>query len=263
MGPNERDSAQIEGFREVVDVCELADLGYKGLDWTFEKRVAGGEYCRVRLDRALATASWSAMFPFATVEHLTAAKSDHSPILLLNELEANNLRVALKKPFCYECMWETDSTFGATVQQVWNQKQPATTVAELASKLSSVGSSLKRWGRVTFGSVRQELRKLRHQLAELRADPHRVGPGEEEKKVQDQIMELSFREEIMMRQRSRINWLSVGDRNTQYFQRKASGRRAKNTISQLQKPDGTMAPDPGELAEMINDTRIYTHPRAA
>ncbi|XP_073367683.1 uncharacterized protein [Aegilops tauschii subsp. strangulata] len=41
MGPNERDSAQIEGFREVVDVCELADLGYKGLDWTLEKRVAG------------------------------------------------------------------------------------------------------------------------------------------------------------------------------------------------------------------------------
>ena len=59
MGPNERDSAQIEGFREAVDVCELADLGYKGLDWTFEKRVAGGEFCRVRLDRALATASWS------------------------------------------------------------------------------------------------------------------------------------------------------------------------------------------------------------
>ena len=44
MGPNERDSAQIEGSREAVDVCELADLGYKGLDWTFEKRVAGGEF---------------------------------------------------------------------------------------------------------------------------------------------------------------------------------------------------------------------------
>ena len=79
------------------------------------------------------------MFPFATVEHLTAAKYNHSPILLLNELEANNLRVALKKPFRYECMWETDSTFGAKVQQVWNQTQPATTVEELNRKQTLVG----------------------------------------------------------------------------------------------------------------------------
>ena len=104
MGPNERDSAQLAGFREAVDVCELADLGYKGLDWTFEKREVEREYCRVRLDRALATPSWSAMFPFASVEHLTMAKSDHCPILLLNELEASNLRIALKKPFRYECI---------------------------------------------------------------------------------------------------------------------------------------------------------------
>jgi hypothetical protein len=58
FGPNERDSAQITSFREAVDVCELADLGYSSLDWTWEKKVAGGEYCRVPLDRALATASW-------------------------------------------------------------------------------------------------------------------------------------------------------------------------------------------------------------
>ena len=62
---------------------------------------------------------------------------------------------------------------------------------------------------------------------------------EEEKKVLDQIVEMPPREEIMMRQRSRMDWLSTGDNNTQYFQRKASARRAKNTISQLQKPDGT------------------------
>jgi hypothetical protein len=39
MGPNVRDMAQINLFREVVDVCQLGDLGYKGLDWTFERRI--------------------------------------------------------------------------------------------------------------------------------------------------------------------------------------------------------------------------------
>jgi predicted ABC-type transport system involved in lysophospholipase L1 biosynthesis ATPase subunit len=39
----------------MVFICGLYDLGYEGRSWTFEKKVAGGEYCRVQLDRALAT----------------------------------------------------------------------------------------------------------------------------------------------------------------------------------------------------------------
>lgn len=135
MGPNPRDSAQMEGFREAVDVCELADLGYCGLDWTFEKRVRGGGFCRVRLDRALASASWSHIFPFARVEHLTAVKSDHSPILLLNEMETGNQRIAVKKPFRYECVWERDSRFNGIVEDAWRSDGPASSVTELSNKL--------------------------------------------------------------------------------------------------------------------------------
>lgn len=91
---------------------------------------------------------------------------------------------------------------------------------------------------MTFGSVRQELRNLRQQLAAYRADPLRV---------QDRIVELLYREEIMMRQRSRVQWLAEGDSNTKYFQKKASARRAKNTISQLQRQDGSTCSDPREM----------------
>jgi hypothetical protein len=59
-GVNERSNSQIAAFKDVVDVCSLAYLGYTGTPWTFEKRVAGGRYCWTRLDRALASPSWSA-----------------------------------------------------------------------------------------------------------------------------------------------------------------------------------------------------------
>jgi hypothetical protein len=65
VGVNERSQGQMEGFRETIDVCGLCDLGYKGLSWTFEKRVAGGSFCRARLDRALASPSWCGRFPLA------------------------------------------------------------------------------------------------------------------------------------------------------------------------------------------------------
>jgi hypothetical protein len=64
MGIGQRTQApQMDGFRDAVDVCGLIDLGYGGRNWTFEKKVAGGTFTRARLDRALATSPWSAMFP--------------------------------------------------------------------------------------------------------------------------------------------------------------------------------------------------------
>ena len=67
MGVHEQSNTQIQAFRDTVDICELMDLGYSGLPWTFEKKVSAGTYCRVRLDRALAMASWSERFPLASL----------------------------------------------------------------------------------------------------------------------------------------------------------------------------------------------------
>jgi hypothetical protein len=67
MGVNEQSNSQIHAFQDTVDVCELMDLGYTGTAWTFEKKISGGSYCRVWLDRALAIASWSERFPLASL----------------------------------------------------------------------------------------------------------------------------------------------------------------------------------------------------
>jgi hypothetical protein len=78
-----------------------------------------------------------------------------------------------------------------------------------------------------WGSIRKEIKRLHARLAELRASPGRLAPSHEEIKVCDKIVELNYREEIMWRQRSRIQWLAEGDSNTQFFHRKASGRKRK------------------------------------
>ena len=57
----------------------------------------------------------------------------------------------------------------------------------------------------------------------------------------------------MWRQRSRVQWLAEGDNNTQYFQKKASARRAKNTITKLQRQDGTVCNESTEMASMASD----------
>ena len=97
-----------------MDVCMLMDLGYRGRFWTFEKRVAGGTFTRVRLDRALGSAEWSAQFPLASLSHLTAATSDHCPIFL--EINESNTPPG-RKDFWYETMWETHEHWQETIME--------------------------------------------------------------------------------------------------------------------------------------------------
>ncbi|KAE8785881.1 hypothetical protein D1007_40398 [Hordeum vulgare] len=198
-GPNERDSTQIEAFREVVDVCGIAYLGYRGLNWTWEKNVSGGHFCRVRLDRAMASPCWSALFPFATVEHLIAAKSDHNPILLETELVDSSARAKQKKQFRYECTWEREPSFGEVVAEAWQTVGRAQSVSALTQELAMVARRLQSWGRTTFGSVRTELRSLRLSLQTMRSPPDRTGPTSEEEAIEARMVELSLQEEIMWR----------------------------------------------------------------
>ena len=39
VGVQERSNAQTEGFREAIDVCGLADLGFEGRNWTYESAI--------------------------------------------------------------------------------------------------------------------------------------------------------------------------------------------------------------------------------
>jgi hypothetical protein len=119
LGPNIREEYLMEGFREVVDVSQLCDIGYKGLDWTFEKKLAEGHFVRVWLDRVLACASWCSCFPLASVHHLMVVKSDHCPILLsLESNERSEYVYAKGKPFRYELMWETNKGLDSLIKHI-------------------------------------------------------------------------------------------------------------------------------------------------
>ncbi|KAE8785959.1 hypothetical protein D1007_40298 [Hordeum vulgare] len=135
-------------------------------------------------------------------------------------------------------------------KEAWTASS-AKSVLEIRDKLQLMVAMLSGWGSTTFGSVRMELRKLRSRLGELREDPYRTSPSREEIKVEDRIVELRFREEVMWRQRARIQWLLEGDQNTTFFHQKASGRRKKNRIESVARPDGTVCNDPMELQQMV------------
>ena len=66
-----------------------------------------------------------------------------------------------------------------------------------------------------------------------------MGPTDEEKATVQKLKVALYREEVWIRQRSRVPWLREGDRNTSYFQAQAAQRKRMNKILGLRRADGS------------------------
>lgn len=90
---------------------------------------------------------------------------------------------------------------------------------------------------------------MRKELAQLQAeDADRIIIREKMHRMD----ELLYREEMLWLQRSRVNWLKEGDRNTCYFQQKAVWRARKNLVQKLKKDDGSWCRAPAETERMAS-----------
>jgi hypothetical protein len=113
--------------------------------------------------------------------------------------------------------------------------------------------TLKDWSRATFGSVQKQIRRLEQQLFHLRGQAVSDSSLKEERDIERKLCDLFECEEIMARQRSRVDWLREGDRNTAFFHARASARKHANKISSLRREDGSKCESPEEIKGMVKD----------
>ncbi|KAH1121280.1 hypothetical protein J1N35_004440 [Gossypium stocksii] len=75
----------------------------------------------------------------------------------------------------------------------------------------------------------------------------------QEFKIREELKSILYHEEIFLRQKSRCEWLKLGDRNTSYFYRRTIQRRKFNKITALRDADGDWVFDPDMLkSEVVN-----------
>ena len=149
------------------------------------------------------------------------------------------------KLFRYENMWQRHNLYNDTVVEGWNGG--CMNLEDVTVSLGHLQSTLTRRDRDEFGSVKGELKQLRRQLESVRGQTIGAGPVAEERRIMARLAEVLAREEAMEKQRSRVQWLHEGDRNTNFFQAKAKQRTRTNKIWALRRADGSLCESQEEL----------------
>nr|XP_045084679.1 uncharacterized protein LOC123494096 [Aegilops tauschii subsp. strangulata] len=249
-----RSERNMENFRLVLSDCKVYDLGFKGPGWTYNNKQDRSSNVRAHLDRCVASSEWSDYFNQATVEHICSSRSDHLPILLRvgGRKEWRPKEKGSAPTFRYEHMWERVESFQPTIKAAWKEKGPAANLKEVCSKLNQMKGELRSWENRDFGSVIKQSADIRSKLSRI----WNSTSTPETQKIADELArnldELLLREELMWRQRSRATYLREGDKNTKWFQQKATWRRKKNTIGRLKDDSGKWVEDDKGIHEITN-----------
>jgi hypothetical protein len=189
---------QMEVFRDSLSSCDLHDLGFYGLPFTWDNGRVVGANVRVRLDRAVADSAWRDMFTDVKVHHLVSSRSDHCPLLVEARQvvwERRDQRI-----FRYEIMWERVDSLAIEIRKLWCSIANRGNLNSIMHTLLNMKGALRQWSKCEFGAVTEEINKLRKELehARARTPANRMEIG----CIADQMDEVLYREEMMWLQRS-------------------------------------------------------------
>lgn len=239
-GGPERAEGTFGAFRNMLARCDLFDLKHSGnsLSWR-GRRHKHLVYCR--LDRTVVNPAWSDKFPTGRCQYLGFETSDHRPLITVFD-SAKRRKGRL---FRYDRRLRDNSAVRDIISEVWDSNQEAPVQARLAMCRRAISS----WTREQHFNSKETITKIK-----LRLDREMSNPQGDDQLIPTLNMELRVAykaEEDFWRQRSRIMWLSLGDKNSGYFHVVAKGRRARNRMTVIEGSDGTAYFEEDQIAKQI------------
>ncbi|KAB5531493.1 hypothetical protein DKX38_018163 [Salix brachista] len=233
----------MEDFPVCIQQAGLSSLPYTGMRFTWSNGQTGANGIQKKLDWALANSALLQAWPAAHANFLPRLVSDHSPMTIKMAQESK----ARNKPFRFLNLWTDREDFLDKVNGVWNQPVHGNPLYQFTTKIKLMRSTLRRYHNQTSSHISSRVadakRKWIKGQTELDARPRDPQLQAQERILAENYNRLCKEEEGFFKQRSRIQWLELGDRNTSFFHKSLLHRRSRNKIHSLSTPDGTVLHD--------------------
>lgn len=252
-GGNLPQAISCDEFRAWTDSCSLSHIDTKGAPFTWENGRGSSFHMELRLDRAICNIDWIDFWDSLACCTLPRSQSDHHPLLLV----VSKGFIQYPSSFKFQNMWIDHVDCRRLISEVWNRNIrycPLGPMQLLTKKLMILNSELKIWNRNIFGDIHLKVSEALQKVEEVQNLISSSGFSSElhEKEIKAQLdlqQALSF-EESYWKDKSRLKWLTQGDRNTRFFHRTAQMKKVSKQMSSLRHGDSILL-EPAEIENRV------------
>ena len=192
------------------------------------------------------------MFPNVLTEVLHSGLSDHCPLVTSLNFRSDPGRNKFY-PFRFFNFWADHPAFLELVKEVWKSDVYSTPMYRLTLKLKSVKAIIKAFNFHSFAKLRERVVDARETLNQaqpaLLNNPNDPLLVDNENRCLKTFHDLACAEEGFLKQKSRIQWLKLGDQNTSFFHKAIKARNAQNVIKVLTLVNGCRIEDPEAIKQ--------------
>nr|TKS04410.1 hypothetical protein D5086_0000141350 [Populus alba] len=215
-----------DDFRHCIRQSELIQIPYTGPRFTWHNGQHGTHTIQKKLDWIFGNQCLLSTWPGAHSTFQPRHISDHSAMIF------NLLPVSCKRqvPFKFLNLWADRDDFIDTVTSSWQTQVTGSPIYIFTTKLRLLKTALKQFHRQHTSYITSRVIQSRDAWNaaqfNLAANPTSSEAMANERATAHHYMQLCKDEESFFRQKSRIQWLQLGDRNTTFFHKSLIHRQA-------------------------------------
>lgn len=250
-------------FENVVQHCRLLDMGFQGPKFTWcNKRDEGN--INKKLDRFLVNETWLHKRTQAYGVFEAGGISDHlrGRFHLGEEIERK------RKPFKFTNVIAETPEFKEIIENYWKDTQPlfqsTSALFRFSKYLKGLKPHIRSLSKNKLGILTTKVKEAFHDLCEKK-ERVMAAPSQENVHAEHEAavrwQRISDIEEKVLKQRSKLHWLQVGDKNNKAFHTAAKIRETRNAIREIKCHDGRVATKQEDIKQEAERffTEFLTH----
>ncbi|XP_021719374.1 uncharacterized protein LOC110687055 [Chenopodium quinoa] len=216
---------EVKDFKDFVHDLELVEIKSKGSFYSWNIKGHGMNGSASRIDRGLINEAWVLAYGQTEVVYLPPSLSNHCPVLV----DVAHSVAGKGKPFRFLNCLASHQDFLEIVSSHWD--------------VSISGNAM------LFEEARFSLAEVQSHLAE---DITNVSLQTQEAKRIEEVKYWINTYESILKQKSRVDWIKLGDSNSHYFFSVLNQRKNRNRIDSIYINDDIILKDPAMVqAEII------------
>lgn len=231
----------MKDFESVIQHCRLLDMGFQGPKYTWSNKRDEGTISK-KLDRILVNETWLNKRTQAYGIFEAGGVSDHLRGRFHLDVEVAGKR----KPFKFTNVIAETSEFKEMIANYWKATQPlfqsTSALFRLSKYLKGLKPHLRALSKNKLGELTKKVKEAFKDLCEKQERLMELPSPENvlaEREAAERWQRVSDIEEKVLKQRSKLHWLQVGDKNNKAFHTAVKVRETRNAIREIKCPDGT------------------------